>query len=234
MTPLQMLRHHVTGAIERGEKTAIVEQRGETLAGALTMKNELLAAVGAAGEAAGYWTVYTRKGFEEHTGRIDVRDAAGREFYLSAGGYSAPGKIVCDAVDPEDRMQGLSVRCEECRAGISNTKAPDVIAKDAFRRVVGNAAVVAGVDKARAELKAMQEQRAAFRAMVQGLRDDGWRVSQEREGEDFLPRGETWQVTLYKAGVPAIHLLRDGRWRFVHSQAFNIADLAAVLALLKD
>lgn len=31
MTPLQMLRHHVTGAIQRGEAVAIVEQRPETL-----------------------------------------------------------------------------------------------------------------------------------------------------------------------------------------------------------
>lgn len=30
MTPLQKLRHHVTGAIERGEKTAIVEQTAST------------------------------------------------------------------------------------------------------------------------------------------------------------------------------------------------------------
>ncbi len=30
MTPLNRLRHHVSGAIERGEKTAIVEQRATT------------------------------------------------------------------------------------------------------------------------------------------------------------------------------------------------------------
>lgn len=199
----------------------------------LIMKTELLQAIGKAGETAGYWTVYTRKGYENHA-RIDVRDAQGREFFLRHGGYDAPGKIVCDTVDPEDRTQGLKVIVDADRAGISDKKSPDVIAKEAYRRVVGHPEVTAAVDAARAKLAALQQKRAEFRALVQGLRAQGWHVSQERDGEDWLPRGEVYSVRMYRAGVPAIDVRDDGKFEFVYSPAFELCNLGAVVALRPD
>lgn len=198
-----------------------------------TAKTDILAAVALAGETLGYWTTYIRKGFEDHTGRIDVRDAAGREFYLRCGGQNDRNKIIVDTVSLEDRTAGLNVYVFECRAGISDSKAPEIIAKDAFRRVVGKAEVIAGIEEARVELKRLQASRNEFRFMVDALRLQGWRTAQEREGEDWLPRGEVWSVRLYKPNVPAIELNRDGSWKFVYSPSFKLRDLDTVLGMEK-
>jgi hypothetical protein len=69
-TPLQKLRYHVTGAIERGEKNAIVEQA------ASTKDSTILAPASAATHAPGEWRV--RSGAASTlTGFPVVEDCAG-------------------------------------------------------------------------------------------------------------------------------------------------------------
>jgi hypothetical protein len=186
------------------------------------------------GVSTGVWSVHgtTAHLNDEHSySWADVVTPDGLTFSLSAGSWSMESKIRASvaclrsdcgiSVTPRDVL-GYGVAAPE--ASVSASKTPEQIIKDITRRVLTNPDCVSAATKMRERMASLLESKSSLSAHMATLSTMGFTFNSNKPANTYV-------VDAWHKLISGVKVYENGRVSFDCS--VNIADLPAVLALLK-